>query len=141
MLNRIPGRKLIAKVLLASFVFVNFQQFSYAGIVSTDAILSGHVQTMPLNMSQKMIRQRVVDMLANDEVRAKLASLGVVPELAKQRVDAMTDEEVNIMASNLDALPAGGDFLGTFVFLFLVLLATDILGFTDIFPFVKKTVR
>jgi hypothetical protein len=45
---------------------------------------------------------------------------------------------VRTLAAKIDELPAGGDALGLLVFVFIVLLITDILGFTDIFPFVKK---
>jgi hypothetical protein len=41
----------------------------------------------------------------------------------------------------MDKLPAGGDGLGILVgaalIVFLVLLFTDIAGYTDVFPFVK----
>jgi outer membrane protein OmpA-like peptidoglycan-associated protein len=43
----------------------------------------------------------------------------------------------------MDQLPAGGGFLETLIIvgflIFLILLATDITGYTDVFPFVKKT--
>ena len=46
---------------------------------------------------------------------------------------------------SIDPLPAGGDALGVILgvalIVFLVLLITDIMGYTDIFPFVKKTHR
>jgi hypothetical protein len=48
---------------------------------------------------------------------------------------------VQTLAANMDQLPAGGDGLGLLVFLFIVLLITDILGFTNIFPFVKHPKR
>jgi hypothetical protein len=42
----------------------------------------------------------------------------------------------------MDQLPAGGDGIGTIVgaavLVFLILLITDILGFTHVFPFVKS---
>jgi hypothetical protein len=42
----------------------------------------------------------------------------------------------------MDQLPAGGDAVGVLIgaslFVFIVLLITDILGFTDVFPFVKS---
>jgi hypothetical protein len=42
------------------------------------------------------------------------------------------------LATNMDQLPAGGDsFIGALVFIFIVLLITDLLGLTSIFPFVK----
>ncbi|MEJ2096307.1 MAG: PA2779 family protein, partial [Deltaproteobacteria bacterium] len=45
-------------------------------------------------------------------------------------------------AEKVEQLPAAGSsvawVLGLAVLVFLVLLITDILGYTDIFPFVKK---
>ncbi len=47
-----------------------------------------------------------------------------------------------IIVARIDQLPAGGDGLGVIVgaavLIFPVLLITDVLGVTDIFPFVKK---
>lgn len=53
-------------------------------------------------------RQRVADLLTRPDVKRHLEALGVQPELAQKRVDAMTDEEVHQIAGRLDALPAGG---------------------------------
>jgi hypothetical protein len=68
--------------------------------------------------------------------------LFIDPREAKNRIDSLTDEEAQFVADQLERLPAGGDFLVTFlvvVFLvFVILLVTDIAGYTDIFPFVKK---
>ena len=45
----------------------------------------------------------------------------------------------------MEKLPTGGDVLVTIVFaalfVFVVLLIKDIVGYTDIFPFVKKNVK
>ena len=50
----------------------------------------------------------------------------------------MTDAEAAQLVSNIDALPAGGvGILGAIVLVFLVLLVTDILGYTKMFPFTK----
>jgi hypothetical protein len=58
------------------------------------------------------------------------------------RVDSLTDQEVHSLAGKLDELPAGGDGLGTVLgialIVFLVLLFTDIMGWTSVFPFTKK---
>jgi hypothetical protein len=65
----------------------------------------------------------------------------VNPEEAKARVDSLTDQEVAEIAARFDQLPAGGNGIGVIVgaavLIFLVLLITDILGVTDVFPFVK----
>jgi hypothetical protein len=55
----------------------------------------------------------------------------------QQRIDSLSDDELQSLTGQINSLPAGGDVLGVIVFLFLVLLVTDILGYTDIFPFVK----
>jgi hypothetical protein len=57
---------------------------------------------------------------------------------AKARVNALTDDEAHKIAGKLDQLPAGGDVLGIIgilLFIFVVLLVTDILGLTHFFPF------
>ena len=54
----------------------------------------------------------------------------------------MSDTEIVSLADRIDSLPAGGDTLSTIVIasivVFVILLITDILGYTDLFPFVKK---
>ena len=86
-------------------------------------------------------RDRLLQLLERQEVKDALMERGVDPAMAAQRVASMTAEEVRIMNQKMDELPAGGDILGVAVFVFLVLLFTDIMGWTDIFPFVKKTAK
>jgi hypothetical protein len=50
----------------------------------------------------------------------------------------MTDDEVRSIAGRIDSLPAGGDVLGILFTVFIVLLVTDILGFTKVFPFTRS---
>lgn len=84
-------------------------------------------------------RAQVLHALDRREVREKLASLGVGPAQAKARVDALSDAEAHRLAARMDALPAGGNGLvGALVFVFLVLVFTDLLGLTDVFTFTKK---
>jgi hypothetical protein len=86
-------------------------------------------------------RAQVAATLARADVRAALLARGVDPAQVQARLDALTDQETQALAAQIDELPAGGDALGLVVLVFLVLLFTDIMGFTDIFPFVKKTAR
>lgn len=97
-----------------------------AGIVTTDQVASSAQ------------RERVRNFLDRQEVRAKLESLGVDPNAAKARVDALTDQEANDLAASIDRLPAGGDILGLVFTVFIVLLITDILGLTKVFPFTRS---
>lgn len=83
--------------------------------------------------------QQLHDFLARDDIRAELVKLGVDPAAAQARVDALTQEEAALAAQRMPEMPAGGDgVIGAIVFIFLVLLITDLLGLTDVFPFVNK---
>ncbi len=101
----------------------------HAAMVGTDQLA---------NASQlAQSRERVRVFLQRQDVRDMLQQRGVDANAALARVDAMTDSEVQTVASQLDKLPAGGDVLGTAVLVFFVLLVTDILGLTKIFPFTR----
>lgn len=87
-------------------------------------------------------RERLHNVFNRDDVKAQLLARGVDPVLVQARVDSLTDQEVQSLSGKIDQLPAGGDsFIGALVFVFIVLLITDILGFTNIFPFVKHQKR
>jgi hypothetical protein len=71
-----------------------------------------------------------------------MAIVGIDVHEAMARIDALSDAEIIALADRMEQLPAGGSAFGTIVgaavIVFIVLLITDIMGFTDIFPFVKK---
>ena len=72
------------------------------------------------------------------QLHQQLTEYGVEAAVAVNRVGQLTDQEVVMLSTSLDESPAGGGFLTIAAVVFLTLLATDILGYTDIFPFVKK---
>lgn len=87
-------------------------------------------------------RTQLQQLLERDEVQAQLEARGVDTAQVQARVDSLTDQEVQALAGKLDQLPAGGDSLvGALLFVFIVLLITDILGLTNVFPFVKHSKR
>jgi hypothetical protein len=62
----------------------------------------------------------------------------VSPAEVNARVAALSDAEAAELAARIDELPAGGvSILGAALIVFLVLLLTDILGYTKVFPFTK----
>jgi len=75
--------------------------------------------------------------LARADVAAGLRERGVDPAQALARVHALTDDEAQALAQQIDAAPAGAGVLGTLVFIFVLLLVTDILGLTKVFPFTR----
>ncbi len=86
-------------------------------------------------------RARIQHILDRAGVQDELRARGVAPADAKARVAALSDEEARQLAAQIDSLPAGGDGVGALIsallIVFLVLLITDILGFTKVFPFTK----
>lgn len=99
------------------------------------AALVGTAELAPAPASAE--RDRVRGFLQREDVRALLQQQGLDANAALNRVDAMTDAEVQTLASRLDTLPAGGDVLGILFATFVILLVTDILGFTKVFPFTR----
>lgn len=87
-------------------------------------------------------RERVRQFLAREDVQTQMRGLGVSPDEARNRVDALSDDEVRRIAGHLDELPAGGDALGVIigaaVLIFIVLLITDIAGLTKVFPWTRS---
>ena len=87
-------------------------------------------------------RDYLNSLLAREDVRNGLQSQGIDPAEAQKRLDSLSDEEAVQVADQLQELPAGGAGFFTLLLVlafivFLVLLITDITGYTDIFPFVK----
>jgi uncharacterized Fe-S cluster-containing radical SAM superfamily protein len=117
-------RRLIAGLLALSLCATGTLP-AYAGIVGTHTVIAG---------ADRGMLGVVVD---RADVRARLQAMGVDPRELQARVAALSDEEAAQLAARLDELPAGGDVLGVLVFVFLVLLFTDIMGWTKIFPFTR----
>jgi hypothetical protein len=87
-------------------------------------------------------RDHLKTFISRDDIKNALISQGIDPDEAKARVDSLSDSEVIEVADKIEQLPAGGGAFGAViaasVIVFLVLLLTDILGYTDVFPFVKS---
>ena len=87
-------------------------------------------------------RQKVAQFLGRQDVVHYLHALGVDKAEAESRVNAMTADEINMLAAKIDQLPAGGNALGfvaAVAFIaFVTLIITDIIGVTDVFTFIKK---
>jgi len=71
-------------------------------------------------------REKLRAFLDRPEVVKQLQSLGVTPDQAKARVQAMSDAEVRLIAKNMDSLPAGGR-LTDFQLILIILLGVIIL--------------
>jgi hypothetical protein len=123
-------KRLIASILVFCLASFGMHGGAQAGIIGTDDALSAQ--------SASASRDTLDRFLARDDVRQGLMNQGVDPEAARARVSALTDLEVADLAGRVDKAPAGGEILGILFTVFLVLLFTDILGWTKVFPFTRS---
>ncbi len=122
-------RLAVVYFLVTSVSLVSFTQTAHASLISTHQIAAEQAKANP--------REQINATLERPEVQAQLESYGISKEDAKRRVASLTDEEVATLNNKIDDLPAGAGVVGAIVFVFLVLLVTDILGLTKVFPFTK----
>ncbi len=135
-MNFLPNiRKPLAVLLVVSLIGLT------VGWAPARAAMVGTAQIFK-ETHKDLNRDRLRGFLDRAEVLAQMEAWDVDSEMAKARIESLTDEEVAEIVERLDQLPAGGDALGAIlgaaVLIFLILLVTDILGLTDVFPFVKK---
>ena len=89
--------KLISQILIASMVLLPFT--ANAGMIATDQVVA--------SAAAQANRDKVMDFVARADVKKQMETLGLTPTNAADRVNAMTDEEVQRVAGKIDSLPAG----------------------------------
>jgi len=86
-------------------------QFAQAGMIGTDQVAS---------VASQADRNTVLQFLGRADVSSQLQSLGVDAATAKDRVAAMTDQEVQSLAGKIHSMPAGADSTGVVILLIVV---------------------
>lgn len=121
-------KKFVAQALVVSMLGLTTPV--QATMQPTQAILPAQAQAQ---------RAEVDAFLGREDVRRQLQAFGVDPRQASERVAALSDSEIADLKGRIGDLPAAGsDVLGVLVFLFVLLLITDILGLTKVFPFTRS---
>lgn len=96
-----------------------------AGIVGTERMVAQETRSHTLD--------RIDAVLAGDAVAAQLADWGVAPEMVRERMAAMSDAELQKLATSMEANPAGGNVLVVIGVVFVVLVILDLVGVTNVF--------
>lgn len=122
-----PVSYLVSAGLLALTLHMPAAQASLVGTEIITAAASAQQNRAQLNA-----------LLARQDVRDALLSRGVDLADAQARVGALTDDEIQQLAKQIDEMPAGGDALGVVLAVLIILLILDLACLTDIFPFIKK---
>ena len=122
--------------VLVPALFVCFTaQSTVAAMVATEHVVAG-------GNAAADARARVATFLDREDVVEVLERWDVDPGEAQARAAALTDAEVADLAARIDSMPAGGSsigiIIGAILLVFFVLLITDLLGLTNVFPFINK---
>jgi hypothetical protein len=123
-------QRLIATALIPCMLLGSLPLTAQAALVTSEEALSTQAGTAH--------RERVTAFFLRDDVRQQLQAQGVSADDAIARVQAMSDAEVAQLADRVDRAPAGAGVVGVLFSVFLILLVTDILGFTKVFPFTRS---
>jgi Mg2+ and Co2+ transporter CorA len=99
-----------------------------AAVVSNDQVI--------LKTQQVEDKATLLQAVQREDVQQQLSSMGVSTADVESRINQMTHEEIAQLNLHMAELPAGEGVLGTIVLIFIVLVITDVIGATDIFPFV-----
>jgi len=124
------ARRLISSILTASIVFSGMAHAAPTALISTE-------QAAAATRSEAHTRLHAA--LDRADLAALLQARGVSTDEVRARVDALTDAEAQRLMTQIDQDPAGAsDVLGVLFTVFIILLVTDILGLTKVFPFTRS---
>jgi len=127
-------RKALALVVAIALSHTAGLQAAHAGMVATESVAA---QSAQADVNQQ--RASVLATLNRSDVADALRAKGVDMDAARARVASLSDAEVAQLSDQLDNAPAGASgVVGAIVFIFLLLLLTDILGFTKVYPFTRS---
>ena len=128
-----PLRRTLSLLLIAALVLGSLP------VAAAPAPADGMVTTQDALAAERAQgdRDRIHAVLAREDVREQLVAQGVDPAEVEARVAALSDAEAAQMADRLDEMPAGASVVGALFAVFVILLVTDILGLTNVYPFTR----
>jgi hypothetical protein len=124
----------VSFLLVFCFLLLDFSvQTAKAQMVDTTTVIAAQEEATH--------RERVAAFLGREDVRQVMVQNGVDTAEAQKRVASLSEAELAKISRTMEQLPAGGDavssIVGAAVFIFVVLLITDLLGLTHVFSFVN----
>jgi hypothetical protein len=133
--------KRIYRVAKPLSIFLAIWVFMISGPHQAMAALVGTERVFDVERVQNA-RELIHSLMAREDIQAALVREGIDPREAQARAESLSDAEAVRLAGAIESLPAGGSALGIIVvasvLVFIILLVTDIMGYTDVFPFTKR---
>src|SRR5258706_6682430 len=91
--------RFICSLVILSSIILPYSAHTEAALIGTEQAIA-NVQAQ---------RDKVNGFVARADVQKQLASFGLSAAAASERVNALTDDEVQQLAGKIDSLPAGAD--------------------------------
>jgi hypothetical protein len=120
------AKQFLVYCLVFAFIGGGVQLRANAALIETQQVAGDVVS------EQK--RDELKTLVSRTDVKRQLVAMGVDPARAVDRVDSLSDREVDNLYGQVGELPAGGDALGTIAIVLVILILLDLTGITDIFP-------
>lgn len=128
------ARRVLSSLLISSLVFSGMARAAPTALISTEQAAAA--QTAGARSEAHARLQAALD---RDDLAAMFKARGVSTDELRARVAALTDAEAQQMVEQIDQAPAGAsDVVGVLFTVFIILLVTDILGLTKVFPFTRS---
>jgi hypothetical protein len=125
--------KLITRLISLSLCTLMATQTAHSALITTEQVAASQISPHGNN------HQKILTLLQRADVAQALADRGVSPAQARARVAALTDAQAQTLAADIDRAPAGaGALIGTVILVTVLLMFTDIMGYTHLFPFLHK---
>ena len=102
--------RMLCRLLMVLMVW-SPMQLAQAGMIGTDQLVVA---------SANADRTTVLEFLGRADVANQLQSFGLDAKSATDRVAAMTDAEVQMLAGKINSMPAGADSTGIILLLIIV---------------------
>jgi len=103
-------KKNTCRVLVVAMMALSFQT-ARAGMIGTEQAAAGGASSQ---------RSLVLSVLDRAETAAQLQARGIDPSMARERVAAMTDHEVQQLAGDMQTAPAGAMSSGGWVAVIII---------------------
>ena len=103
-------KQIFVRLLIVLMAWTPYQ-IAQAGMIGTDQVVAS---------ASQVDRTTVMNFVSRADVAGQLQSMGLDPATAKDRVAAMTDEEIRYVAGKIDTMPAGADGAGLLLIIIII---------------------
>ncbi len=103
-------KQMLCRLLIVLMAWTPYQ-LAQASMIGTDQVVSS---------ASQVDRNTVMSFVSRADVTSQLQAMGLDPATAKDRVAAMTDDEIRYVAGKIDAMPAGASGAGLLLLIIII---------------------